>query len=49
MVPDVEERELYKEIMDGTNGQAELYKEMECWFAQTGEGLKVFEDQAKGK
>ena len=49
LVPDEEERELYKEIMDGTNGQAELYKEMECWFAQTGEGLKVFEDQAKGK
>ena len=49
LVPDEEERELYKEIMDGTNGQAELEKEMECWFAQTGEGLKVFEDQAKGK
>ena len=43
LVPDEEEGALYKEIMDGTNGQADLEKEQECWFAQTEDGMKIFE------
>ena len=44
LVPDEEEEALYKEIMDGTNGQAVLEKEQECWFAQTEDGMKIFEE-----
>ena len=44
LVPDEEEGALYKEIMDGTNGQAVLEKEQECWFAQTEDGMKIFEE-----
>jgi putative IMPACT (imprinted ancient) family translation regulator len=44
LVPDEEEGALYKEIMDGTNGQADLEKEQECWFAQTEDGMKIFEE-----
>ena len=44
LVPDEEEGVLYKEIMDGTNGQAVLEKEQECWFAQTEDGMKIFEE-----
>lgn len=44
LVPDEEEGALYKEIMDGTNGQAVLEKEQECWFAQTEGGMKIFEE-----
>ena len=44
LIPDEEEGALYKEIMDGTNGQAVLEKEQECWFAQTGDGMKIFEE-----
>ena len=44
LVPDEEEGALFKEIMDGTNGQAVLEKEQECWFAQTEDGMKIFEE-----
>ena len=44
LVPDEEEGALFKEIMDGTNGQADLEKEQECWFAQTEDGMKIFEE-----
>ena len=44
LIPDEEEGDLYKEIMDGTNGQAVLEKEQECWFAQTEDGMKIFEE-----
>ena len=44
LIPDEEEGALYKEIMDGTNGQAVLEKEQECWFAQTEDGMKIFEE-----
>ena len=44
LVPDEEEEALYKEIRDGTNGQAVLEKEQECWFAQTEDGMKIFEE-----
>lgn len=44
LVPDEEEVALFKEIMDGTNGQAVLEKEQECWFAQTEDGMKIFEE-----
>lgn len=43
LIPDEEEKPLFQEIMDGTNGQAEMEKVQECWFAQTGEGMKIFE------
>lgn len=44
LVPDEEEGALFKEIMDGTNGQADLEKEQVCWFAQTEDGMKIFEE-----
>ena len=44
LVPDEEEGALFKEIMDGTNGQAVLEKEQDCWFAQTEDGMKIFEE-----
>ena len=44
LVPDEEEGTLFKEIMDGANGQAVLEKEQECWFAQTEDGMKIFEE-----
>lgn len=44
LVPDEEEGALFKEIMDGANGQAVLEKEQECWFAQTEDGMKIFEE-----
>lgn len=33
-VPDDEENALRKEIMEGTNGQAAMEKEEECWFSE---------------
>ena len=44
LVPDEEEGALFKEIMDGTNGQAVLEKEQECWFAQTENGIQIWNE-----
>ena len=31
------------ELMEGTNGQAMTEKTEQCWFAETEEGIKIFE------
>lgn len=41
LVPDEEERELMKAVMEGTNGQAVMEKQEACWYAETEEGLRV--------
>ena len=43
LVPDDEEGFLMKELMEGTNGQAMTEKTEQCWFAETEEGIKIFE------
>lgn len=42
LVPDEERGALEKEIMEGTNGQAVLDEEGDCWFAVTDEGIEIF-------
>lgn len=43
LVPDDGISPLQKQIMEGTNGQAEMEVEKQCWFADTGEKTEVFE------
>ena len=44
LVPDDEEDSLIKEIMEGTNGKAVMEKGDGCWFAETDDGVEIFED-----
>lgn len=44
LVPEDKENSLLKAIMEGTNGQAVTEKMENCWFAQTEEGVKLFEN-----
>lgn len=43
LVPQDEEQSLVKTVMEGTNGQALTEKMEECWFAETKDGVKIFE------
>ena len=44
LVPEEEERAFSKEVQEGTNGQAVMEKKGDCWFAQTEDGMKIFEE-----
>ena len=41
LVPDEDEQPLMKAVMEGSNGQAVMEKQENCWFAETEEGLKL--------
>ena len=43
IVPAGEEEPLRKELMEGTNGQAVTEEIQECWFAQSGDRIHIFE------
>lgn len=43
LVPDEDEGALKKEIMEGSNGQALMEITGECWFADTDDGIRIFE------
>ena len=43
LVPTEEMGALRTELMEGTNGQIQMDETVECWFADTEDGLKVFE------
>lgn len=43
LVPMRLEGKLIKELMEGTNGQAATEKEGECWFADTADGVRIYD------
>lgn len=43
LVPEEEEGDFTKEVLEGTNGQAVMEKKGKCWFARTENGVEVRE------
>lgn len=44
LVPAEEMGALRTELMEGTNGQIQMDETVECWFADTEDGLRIFEE-----
>ncbi|HJA20874.1 MAG TPA: YigZ family protein [Candidatus Mediterraneibacter ornithocaccae] len=44
LVPEEEERAFSKEVQEGTNGQAVMEKKGDCWFAQTENGIQIWNE-----
>lgn len=44
LVPDAEEKAFREEITEGTGGKAGIETIEECWFADTEDGLRVFQE-----
>ena len=48
LVPEDEEDNLKKELLEATCGQVFMEAQSRCWFARTKEGIQLWEEEKKG-